>query len=172
MKQSGITRRIDELGRIVIPKEIRKSMHIKRGELLEIYMHDEESLMIKKHLLMSKKDEFINVFLSRLSTILNANIYITNLSEIVFSSISDFIGQKVDVEFDKVINNANMNNIKLDEIKLSNKITLKHPFKLYPILPNGDLIGIFIIDQNKNIELNDDIMRLSVSVIENFFENN
>ena len=40
MKTTGITRRIDELGRIVIPKEIRKNMHLKPGELLEIFLND------------------------------------------------------------------------------------------------------------------------------------
>lgn len=37
MKTTGIIRRIDELGRIVIPKEIRKNLRIKNGESLEIY---------------------------------------------------------------------------------------------------------------------------------------
>ena len=40
MKTTGITRRIDELGRIVIPKEIRKNMHLKAGELIEIILND------------------------------------------------------------------------------------------------------------------------------------
>lgn len=37
MKATGIIRRIDDLGRIVIPKEIRRTMHIREGEALEIY---------------------------------------------------------------------------------------------------------------------------------------
>lgn len=38
MKATGIVRKIDELGRIVIPKEMRKTMRIKEGEALEIYI--------------------------------------------------------------------------------------------------------------------------------------
>lgn len=47
MKTTGITRRIDELGRIVIPKEIRKNMHLKTGELLEIFLSDSETITLK-----------------------------------------------------------------------------------------------------------------------------
>lgn len=48
MKCTGIVRRIDELGRVVIPKEIRKVMKIKEGEPLEIFL-DNGSVVIKKY---------------------------------------------------------------------------------------------------------------------------
>ena len=47
MKTTGVIRRIDELGRIVIPKEIRKSLRIKNGESLEVYL-DGDSIILKK----------------------------------------------------------------------------------------------------------------------------
>ena len=40
MKTTGIVRRVDDLGRIVIPKEIRRTLHIKEGDPLEIYVDD------------------------------------------------------------------------------------------------------------------------------------
>ena len=40
MKATGIVRRVDDLGRIVIPKEIRRTLHIKEGDPLEIYIDD------------------------------------------------------------------------------------------------------------------------------------
>ena len=48
MKTTGIVRRIDELGRVVIPKEIRKTMHIKEGEEMEVFVTD-DSLVLKKY---------------------------------------------------------------------------------------------------------------------------
>ena len=48
MKATGVVRRIDELGRIVIPKEIRKTLRIREGESLEIYLDNQENIVLKK----------------------------------------------------------------------------------------------------------------------------
>ncbi len=48
MKSTGVVRRIDDLGRIVIPKEIRKNMKIKDGESVEIYL-DSDNIILKKY---------------------------------------------------------------------------------------------------------------------------
>ena len=48
MKATGIVRRIDDLGRVVIPKEIRRTMHIREGDPLEIFTdHDGEVYMVE-----------------------------------------------------------------------------------------------------------------------------
>lgn len=49
MKATGITRRIDELGRIVIPKEIRRTLSIQEGDPLEIFSDDEGRIRLKKY---------------------------------------------------------------------------------------------------------------------------
>ena len=46
MKATGMIRRIDELGRIVIPKEIRKSLRMKEGTPIEIFMGGEEDIIL------------------------------------------------------------------------------------------------------------------------------
>lgn len=48
MKATGIVRRIDDLGRIVIPKEIRKTMHVREGDPLELYIC-ENGIMFRKY---------------------------------------------------------------------------------------------------------------------------
>ena len=49
MKATGVVRRIDDLGRIVIPKEIRKTLHIKEGDTLEIFTDREGQVILKKY---------------------------------------------------------------------------------------------------------------------------
>lgn len=49
MKATGIVRRIDDLGRVVIPKEVRRALHIKEGDPLEIYMGERGEIMFKKY---------------------------------------------------------------------------------------------------------------------------
>ena len=49
MKATGITRRVDELGRIVIPKDIRKIARIKENDVLEFYINEGGGLILKKY---------------------------------------------------------------------------------------------------------------------------
>lgn len=58
MKATGIVRRIDDLGRVVIPKEIRRTMHIREGDPLEIYTDKDGVVIFKKYSLMSGVGEF------------------------------------------------------------------------------------------------------------------
>ena len=49
MKATGIVRRIDDLGRVVIPKEIRKRMDIEENDPLEMFLDDENRLVLQKY---------------------------------------------------------------------------------------------------------------------------
>ena len=49
MKATGVVRRIDDLGRIVLPKELRRTMRIKEGESLEIYTDGTDRIILKKY---------------------------------------------------------------------------------------------------------------------------
>ena len=49
MKATGIVRRIDDLGRIVIPKEIRRTLHIRESDPLEIFTDREGQVILKKY---------------------------------------------------------------------------------------------------------------------------
>ena len=48
MKATGIVRRIDDLGRVVIPKEIRRTLHIREGDPLEIFTEEGGSVVFRK----------------------------------------------------------------------------------------------------------------------------
>ena len=58
MKATGIVRRIDDLGRVVIPKEIRRTMRIREGDPLEIYTDREGEVIFKKYSPMGELSEF------------------------------------------------------------------------------------------------------------------
>ena len=64
LKSTGITRKIDELGRVVIPKEIRRNLSIRDGESLEIFTN-EEAIILKKHSEHYGKRYFIQYRCSR-----------------------------------------------------------------------------------------------------------
>ncbi len=58
MKATGIVRRIDDLGRVVIPKEIRRTMRIREGDPLEIYTDRDGDVIFRKYSLMGSISEF------------------------------------------------------------------------------------------------------------------
>lgn len=58
MKATGIVRRIDDLGRVVIPKEIRRTMRIREGDPLEIYTDKDGGVIFKKYSLMGGLIDF------------------------------------------------------------------------------------------------------------------
>lgn len=165
MKTTGITRRIDELGRIVIPKELRKNMHIKTGELLEIFLSDTETISLRKHVTIDKKDEFLNTYIKTLANKINTNVFVANLDEIVFSNITEMINMKLSLEFE---NNAFSNARK--NLVLTNDYELKKPYEIFPISPNGDLAGYLVLE-NLNSK-NQELIKFSLMFLENYFETN
>lgn len=58
MKATGIVRRIDDLGRVVIPKEIRRTMHIREGDPLEIFTDKEGGVIFKKYSPLGELNNF------------------------------------------------------------------------------------------------------------------
>ncbi len=169
MKTTGITRRIDELGRIVIPKEIRKNMHLKTGELLEIFLED-ETINLKKHSIIDKNQEFLQYYVEVLANKLSAEIYITTLSDIAFSSEEKIIGEKLSSKLENLItNNVNLSDINLVNLTDDKKIDNSH---IYSLRPNGDLSGLLIISYNSNNHANyDELIKFTTSFFEKYFEN-
>ena len=73
MKATGIVRRIDDLGRVVIPKEIRRTMRIREGDPLEIYTTREGEVIFKKYSLINGLEDFA----SQLCDVLNRTTGLT-----------------------------------------------------------------------------------------------
>ena len=88
MEASGIVRRIDELGRIVIPKEIRKNLKIKDNDQIEISIENEKIILSKYELL--KKDNIIHELLLCIKKVLNKSVLFTSREKII--DYSDFLG--------------------------------------------------------------------------------
>ena len=67
MKATGIVRRIDDLGRIVIPKEIRKTLKVREGEPLEIYTDRDGQIILKKYSPMGEMGIFAKQYAEALA---------------------------------------------------------------------------------------------------------
>ena len=70
MKTTGIIRRIDDLGRLVIPKELRRSLRIKNGESLEIFVEGED-IILKKYSPMESIEEAASKYVDSFNKVIN-----------------------------------------------------------------------------------------------------
>lgn len=84
MKATGIVRRIDDLGRIVIPKEIRRTMHIREGDPLEIFVGSGE-IVFKKYSIMGDLESFVAGYADTLHKDLSLPVAICDHEHIIAS---------------------------------------------------------------------------------------
>lgn len=83
MKATGIVRRIDELGRIVVPKEIRRILHIREGDPIEIYT-DDESIVLKKYARIRELGDYAEVYCQALCGALGFSAGVSDTESILF----------------------------------------------------------------------------------------
>lgn len=157
MKATGVVRRIDELGRIVIPKEIRKNLRIHEGENIEIYINEKENIVLKKHSLIKEIDDFAQKFTDSLHSFFKKDILIADTDYIVAVSGSvkrDVINTTVSDGLLNIIQSRELvveNNKKL---KINEEQAYDCSYVASPIICHGDSVGIVIIF-SKNDEITD-----------------
>lgn len=148
MKATGVIRRIDDLGRVVIPKEIRKNLRIKEGDNLEIFVSGED-VILKKYSMMNKINDLASELTDAIYTFMKHSIFITDTDTIVAGSgplkkkylgknISDFLVESIKRR-DKMIENH------FKELKILNDDSLECSFVLNTILVNGEAVGLILI---------------------------
>lgn len=92
---TGIVRKIDELGRIVIPKEIRKNLNIRNGEDVQIFIQD-NSIVLKKYEKLLSMKENADIYINNFRKLTSSDIIITDKEKVISSSVLAYIGNKID----------------------------------------------------------------------------
>lgn len=157
MKATGIVRRIDELGRIVIPKEIRKTLRIKDGENLEIYVAPDESIILKKHSLLKKMESFAQDLCDSVYAFIKENIIITDSDKIIAVAgelKKKLIDQELSDEIDsKIIRREEMLEKHIKPLTITNDVSIECAYAISPVIINSDCQGsVMIISKNKSID--------------------
>ena len=86
MKATGIVRRIDDLGRVVIPKEIRRTMRIREGDPLEIYTDREGEVIFKKYSPIGELSAFAAQYAETLYKTCNLSVIISDRDAVIASA--------------------------------------------------------------------------------------
>lgn len=86
MKATGIVRRIDDLGRVVIPKEIRRTLRIREGDPLEIFTGREGEIILKKYSPIGELSAFAKQYVEGLSQTLGCLAGICDMDQVIASA--------------------------------------------------------------------------------------
>ena len=106
MKATGIVRRIDDLGRVVIPKEIRRVLRIREGDPLEIYTDREGEVIFKKYSPMGELSSFAAQYAETLYKTCNMAVIITDRDAVIASagvSKKEFLEKNLSSELEALI---------------------------------------------------------------------
>ena len=106
MKATGIVRRIDDLGRVVIPKEIRRTMRIREGEPLEIFTDKEGEVILKKYSPIGELGDFATQYAEALSKTSEHIVCIADRDTIIAVSggmRKDFLDKRLSAEIENII---------------------------------------------------------------------
>lgn len=150
MALSGITRRIDELGRLVIPKEMRYNLGIRDGEPLEISVND-GSIIIKKFSQVENIKNISENLCEIISDICNVLVIITDREKIIASSksINNILNNPLGEIHKKLIDNRETYVSKTNETMFD----VNGYFTILPIITSIDCSGlIFIVSKTQNNE--------------------
>lgn len=148
MKTTGVVRRIDELGRVVIPKEIRKNLRINEGENIEIYVH-EDTVILKKFSILNKINEYAEKIVDAVNYFLKKNIIITDGDKVIAASgklRNNFVDKQISKTLASYIK-SRKSIVESDEKELNiyDDAFVKSSYCLTNIISEGDSAGLVII---------------------------
>jgi AbrB family transcriptional regulator (stage V sporulation protein T) len=150
MKATGIVRRIDDLGRVVIPKEIRRTLRIREGDPLEIFVDRDGEVILKKYSPISELSDFAKEYAEALYDSLGNPILICDRDAYIAvagSSKKDYLNKNISDLVEKTMEDRTSVIItQQGEVALIDGIeeTISS-YTVGPIIANGDPIGAVII---------------------------
>lgn len=172
MKTTGIVRRIDELGRIVIPKEVRKRLRMDNGDLVDISV-EEDSVVLSKFHPLNHDSQLVSCFCDALKDVFNSDIIITDLHKIIYSTVKEAINEsELDPEFLKRINSYIDKEISaLNKISLTKDYVVHKDSIIYEIIIENELYGYLIILDGLISKKQKDLALLILNYLNKIFKN-
>ena len=181
MKATGIVRRIDELGRVVIPKEIRRTLRIKEGDPLEIFT-DRDELMLKKYSPIATLEKFSKATARSLND-LSGKLAVICDTDGVLHAFGDgkreFDGKGLSADMDRILKerrsyiaNASEGGDVVSVTNMGEEGTTAQV--IVPIVSGGDCLGAVAIlskEEGARMGANEmNLARLTADILANQFE--
>lgn len=181
MKATGIVRRIDELGRVVIPKEIRSTLRLKSGDPLEIFT-DRDELMLKKYSPIASLEKFSESTAKSLNDLSGHLAVICDTDEVLYASGNgkrEVSGKSISARLDKIMQDRKSYVANLSEggdiVPIcdgeEHSITAQI---IVPIVSNGDCLGaVALISTEQGAKMESGackLAQLSANILANQFD--
>lgn len=147
MKATGIVRRIDDLGRVVIPKEIRRTLRIREGDPLEIFTDREGEVILKKYSPIGEMTSFAKQYADSLAQTLGCTVCITDNDLIIAAAgpgKKEFQEKPIRKELERILQSrecVNANKNSADFTVIADGTEGYEDQIIYPIICEGDVIG-------------------------------
>lgn len=152
MKATGIVRRIDDLGRVVIPKEIRRTLRIREGEPLEIFTDHEGEIILKKYSPIGELTLFAKQYAESLAQTTGHVVCIADRDQIIAAAGGGgkgLVGKAISQQLEEAVDNREVIMAKKEEkrfVPISEDAAEDATGQVIaPIISEGDAIGAVII---------------------------
>lgn len=152
MKATGIVRRIDDLGRVVIPKEIRRTLRIREGDPLEIFTDREGEIILKKYSPIGELGTFAKEYADSLGQVAGVMVCICDRDAVIAAAggaKKDYLGKSISPGLEKLIEARENQQTETGDKKLV-RIVEDDPEEpaaetICPIIAEGDAIGAVLL---------------------------
>ena len=149
MKATGIVRRIDDLGRVVIPKEIRRTMRIREGDPLEIYTSREGEVIFKKYSLLGGVEDFAAELCETMSRSTGSVCAVTDRDTVIAvagGSKRELMGKRITPELEQIMESRKIYQYTGEgqPLQVTEGIDSLLTTVAAPILAEGDLLGLVL----------------------------
>ncbi len=146
MKATGIVRRIDDLGRVVIPKEIRRTMRIREGDPLEIYTSRDGEVIFKKYSLLGGVEDFAGQLCETMNRSTGCICAVTDRDSVIAvagGGRRELLGKPITAELERIMDARHIYQCGPEDTPIpvsdsNDKLTISIAA---PILSEGDLLG-------------------------------
>ncbi|MBQ4128362.1 MAG: AbrB/MazE/SpoVT family DNA-binding domain-containing protein [Ruminococcus sp.] len=158
MKATGIVRRIDDLGRVVIPKEIRRTLRIREGDPLEIYTATDGEVIFKKYSPVGELSTFAAQYADVLSRISSMPTLVCDRDHVIAAagvSKREYLERRVTSTLENYMENrrsyqAHTNSV--DEVQPVEGMD-QPAAVIYPIIASGDVTGAVVMLKGDTIKV-------------------
>ncbi len=150
MKATGIVRRIDDLGRVVIPKEIRRTMRIREGDPLEIFTNRDGEVIFKKYSPIGELGDFASQYAEALSKTAGRPVCITDKDNVIAVSGApkkEFFEKRVSPELERIMSEKTtfLRKENTNTVSVADGTERYTAGVVVPIISEGDPIGSVIM---------------------------